>query len=139
MLHSETSRGAKPPDTSKSSHGRTISLGQHNYQRKLGALTAVVNSAGSAACLRCWPIGDNGVFRVGMLFVVKRRCRCPRASLLAEDIWDPTVRRGLAREANDDSSRGDLRAPRSPMPVEKAILLEIHCTQEYQRLPGLAF
>ena len=44
--------------------------------------TAVVNSVGSAACLRCWPMGDNGVLRVGMLLVVKRRCRVARPSAL---------------------------------------------------------
>lgn len=67
-----------------------------------------------------------------MLFVVNRRCSWLRASLAAEGpIWLPTARRGLVRlrGANDDSSRGDRRPLRSPIPVEKAILfflLEIH-------------
>jgi hypothetical protein len=76
-------------------------------------------------------MGDKGMCSVGMLFVVKRRGRCPRASLEpeAEAMWVPTLRNGLARAANDDdSSRGDLTAPRSPMLAEKAILLQIHCT-----------
>jgi hypothetical protein len=90
--------------------------------------TAVVNSVGgSAACLRCCPIGDSGVLRVGILLVVNRRCNCPRASFEEEAIWAPTARNGLATEANDDSSRGDMRPLRSPMPEEKAILVEIHC------------
>jgi len=99
--------------------------------------TAVVNSVGSAACLRCWPIGESGVLRVGMLLVVNRRCSCPRASLEEGPIWAPTARRGLAREENDDSSRGDLRPLRSPMPDEKAILLEIHCGKFGQRAHSL--
>lgn len=53
-------------------------------------------------------MGDSGVLRVGILFVVNRRCKWPRASV-------------PARGANDDSSRGDLRPARSPMPAEKAI------------------
>lgn len=97
-------------------------------------LTAVVYSAGSAACLRCCPIGDNGVFSVGILLVVKRRWRCPRASLAAGDIWLPALRNGLVMEEKDESSRGDLSAPRSPMPAEKAILLEIHCRRPSQRM-----
>ena len=47
----------------------------------------MVNSAGSAACLRCWPIGDKGVLRVGMLLVVKRRCRWARASVVGSVVW----------------------------------------------------
>lgn len=98
-------------------------------------LTAVVYSGGSAACLRCCPIGDSGVFSVGILFVVKRRWSCPRASLEADGLWAPIPRMGPAREANEGvSSRGDLSAPRSPMPVEKAILLEIHCSARRQPL-----
>lgn len=55
------------------------------------------------------------------MLVVNLRCSWPRASLDEEPIWEPTPRNGLVREAKDESSRGDLRAARSPMPWEKAI------------------
>lgn len=112
---------------------------QERYEtRQLRTAVVVVKSAGSAACLRCCPIGDRGVLRVGILFVVNRRCSWPRLSLAEEaPIWLPTARRGLVREANDDSSRGDRRPLRSPIPVEKAIFFtrntlqrtsaKIHC------------
>lgn len=100
---------------------------QARFKNKRAPLrTAVVNSWGSAACLRCWPMGDNGVLRVGMLFVVKRRCSWPRTSpALWVAAWEPKVlRKGEVRPraANDDcSSRGERRPPRSPMPVEKTM------------------
>ncbi len=88
--------------------------------------TAVVNSCGSAACLRCWPMGDSGVFKVGMLFVVKRRCSWPRTSPVAgAAAWEPKVLRNgevRPRAANDDcSSRGERRPPRSPILDGKAM------------------
>jgi hypothetical protein len=114
------------------SGGGPICRGAGARQGKTWLRTAVVNSAGSAACLRCCPIGDRGVFRVGMLFVVKRRWRGPRASWAAPN-WAPNEERsGEVRpsEAKDESSRGERRPLRSPMPVEKAMVkrqLEIHC------------
>lgn len=64
---------------------------------------------------------------MGILFVVKRRCSVPRGSLAEGDSCEPTLRSGLVKGAKgDDSSRGDLKAERSPNPVEKAILLVIH-------------
>jgi hypothetical protein len=105
----------------------TASLGT-SFRHQEGLLrTAVVNSCGSAACRRCWPIGDNGVLTVGMLLVVKRRCSCPRTSLALELVaWEPKVLRSgevRPRPVNDDcSSRGERRPPRSPMPVEKAMV-----------------
>lgn len=99
-----------------------------SFRHQKGLLrTAVVNSCGSAACRRCWPIGDKGVLTVGMLLVVKRRCSCPRTSLALElAAWEPKVLRSgevRPRPANDDcSSRGERRPPRSPMPVEKAMV-----------------
>jgi len=70
-------------------------------------LTAVVNSVGSAACLRCCPIGDNGVLNVGMLLVVNRLWSWPLASLESGGSCEPTLRRGEVMGGKDDSSRGD--------------------------------
>jgi hypothetical protein len=64
--------------------------------------------------------------------VVKRRWRGPRASWAGPN-WAPNEERsGEVRpsEAKDESSRGERRPLRSPMPVEKAMVkrqLEIHC------------
>jgi hypothetical protein len=107
----------------RKSNAQSASAAQKQHRRRqLRTAVVVPKSVGSAACLRCCPIGDRGVLSVGMLFVVKRRCSWPRASL-AEDgpIWLPTARRGLVREAKDGSSRGDRRPLRSPIPAEKAI------------------
>jgi hypothetical protein len=59
-----------------------------------------------------------------MLFVVKRLWRGPRTSW-QEPMWVPTEERSgeeRPREANDESSRGERRPLRSPMPVEKAMV-----------------
>lgn len=80
-------------------------------------LTAEDISIVSAACLRCCPIGDSGVFaarlfNVGTVFVVNRLCRFARSRSEAEELElcdcmrPPIGRNGGGMRA---SSRGDLR------------------------------
>ena len=56
------------------------------------ALTAELKSVDSAACLRCWPIGDNGSegteFVVGTAFVVNLRCSVLLGSYVVEEKGD---------------------------------------------------
>ena len=83
---------------------------KNNKIYRAHSLTAVVNSAGSAASLRCCPIGGNGVCNVGTVLVVNRLWSVARASVeaaLCACISLPTPRRGEVIEGKDDSSRGD--------------------------------
>jgi len=71
----------------------------------------------SAACLRCWPMGDSGVFAarlfsVGTVLVVNRLCRFARSRSEAVEVEMCDCMRtpsGRSGGGTSDSSRGDRR------------------------------
>lgn len=81
------------------------------------SLTAELDSMDSAACLRCCPMGDSGVFaarlfNVGTVLVVNRLWRFARSRSVAEELLPcDCMRTPIGRNGGgtSDSSRGDLR------------------------------
>ena len=78
-------------------------------------LTAELKSIDSAACLRCCPMGDNGVFddnefNVGTVFVVNRRCTFALSDAVELGPCD-CMRTPIGRSGGGTkgSSRGDRR------------------------------
>jgi hypothetical protein len=102
------------------------------YEISLTA-TEGISAGGSAACLRCWPIGDNGVNedsvgKVGKAFVVNLLWRPALSAVDVEavGICVPIGRIVDEYVGKDDSFCGDLR------PLENAMLGDCKIRFSYQ-------